>query len=263
MRRTHSHRRPATVSLVAGLGMAACGSDSEGGGGAASADAPLQGRGQPRAARRDPQVRSRTTSRRPRASSSTSSSSTTTSSPTWRCRRSSWTPTTSSTSRTWKRRSRPRATSSPPSKPVHIEPLGVYSKKVKSLAELPQGGVVAVPNDPSNSGRALNLLAGNGLITLKAGVGVEGDRGGHRLQPEEPEVQGAGERPAAAQPGGHRDLGDQRQLRDRDRPEAGQGRAGAGEGRGQPVRQPGRRAHRRRERPARGRSWRSCCTRPR
>ncbi|GIF14351.1 MetQ/NlpA family ABC transporter substrate-binding protein [Actinoplanes teichomyceticus] len=58
-------------------------------------------------------------------------------------------------------------------KPVHIEPLGVYSKKVKSLAEVPSGGVVAIPNDPSNSGRALNLLAKNGLITLKEGVGVK------------------------------------------------------------------------------------------
>jgi D-methionine transport system substrate-binding protein len=60
-----------------------------------------------------------------------------------------------------------------PLKPVHIEPLGLYSKKVKSLAEVPDGGTIAVPNDPSNSGRALNLLAKNGLITLKEGVGVK------------------------------------------------------------------------------------------
>jgi D-methionine transport system substrate-binding protein len=58
-------------------------------------------------------------------------------------------------------------------KPVHIEPLGVYSKKVKSLADVPAGGLVAIPNDPSNSGRALNLLAKNGLITLKDGAGVK------------------------------------------------------------------------------------------
>jgi D-methionine transport system substrate-binding protein len=58
-------------------------------------------------------------------------------------------------------------------KPVHIEPLGLYSKKVKTLAEVPAGGVVALPNDPSNSGRALNLLAKNGLITLEDGVGVK------------------------------------------------------------------------------------------
>ena len=60
-----------------------------------------------------------------------------------------------------------------PLKPVHIEPLGVYSKTVKALTEVPDGGVVAIPNDPSNSGRALHLLAANGLITLKDGVGVK------------------------------------------------------------------------------------------
>jgi D-methionine transport system substrate-binding protein len=57
-------------------------------------------------------------------------------------------------------------------KPVHIEPLGLYSKKVDSLANLPTGAVVAIPNDPTNSGRALNLLAQHGLITLKDGAGV-------------------------------------------------------------------------------------------
>ena len=56
---------------------------------------------------------------------------------------------------------------------VHIEPLGVYSKKVKSLAEVPAGGEVAIPNDPSDEGRALGLLAANGLITLKPGAGLE------------------------------------------------------------------------------------------
>jgi D-methionine transport system substrate-binding protein len=56
--------------------------------------------------------------------------------------------------------------------PVHIEPLGIYSSTIKTLAEVPAGGVVGIPNDPSNSGRALNLLAVNGLITLKDGVGV-------------------------------------------------------------------------------------------
>ncbi|MDG4822945.1 MetQ/NlpA family ABC transporter substrate-binding protein [Asanoa sp. WMMD1127] len=58
-------------------------------------------------------------------------------------------------------------------KPVHIEPLGLYSKKVGSVADLPVDGVVAIPNDPSNSGRALNLLAANGIITLKDGAGVK------------------------------------------------------------------------------------------
>lgn len=56
--------------------------------------------------------------------------------------------------------------------PVHIEPLGIYSKKVGSLTDVPEGAVVTIPNDPTNSGRALKLLADNGLITLKDGVGV-------------------------------------------------------------------------------------------
>jgi len=50
---------------------------------------------------------------------------------------------------------------------VHVEPFGGYSRKVKSLAELPEGATVAIPNDPSNSGRALLLLQKQGLIKLK------------------------------------------------------------------------------------------------
>ncbi|WP_169982353.1 MetQ/NlpA family ABC transporter substrate-binding protein [Microbispora sp. H10836] len=56
--------------------------------------------------------------------------------------------------------------------PVHLEPLGLYSKKVKDLASLPQDGAVAVPNDATNLGRALKLLADNGVVTLKDGVGT-------------------------------------------------------------------------------------------
>ncbi|WP_405085506.1 MetQ/NlpA family ABC transporter substrate-binding protein [Microbispora sp. NBC_01389] len=56
--------------------------------------------------------------------------------------------------------------------PVHLEPLGLYSRKVKDLASLPQGGTVAVPNDATNLGRALGLLADNGVVTLKDGVGT-------------------------------------------------------------------------------------------
>lgn len=56
---------------------------------------------------------------------------------------------------------------------VAIEPLGVYSKKVEKLSELTAGNTVSVPNDPSNEGRALKLLADNGVITLKKGVGSD------------------------------------------------------------------------------------------
>ena len=52
---------------------------------------------------------------------------------------------------------------------VHIEPLGLYSKKIKSLDELKKGDVVSVPNDPTNGARALRLLEQNGLIKLKEG----------------------------------------------------------------------------------------------
>ncbi|MFJ9630490.1 MetQ/NlpA family ABC transporter substrate-binding protein [Streptomyces sp. NPDC091280] len=56
---------------------------------------------------------------------------------------------------------------------VHLEPLGLYSHKVKSADALKSGATVAVPNDSVNEARALKLLAANKLITLKAGVGNE------------------------------------------------------------------------------------------
>ncbi|MER5582574.1 MetQ/NlpA family ABC transporter substrate-binding protein [Streptomyces asoensis] len=54
---------------------------------------------------------------------------------------------------------------------VHLEPLGLYSHKVKSADALKSGATVAVPNDSVNEARALKLLAANKLITLKDGVG--------------------------------------------------------------------------------------------
>ncbi|KOR82602.1 MetQ/NlpA family ABC transporter substrate-binding protein [Paenibacillus solani] len=49
---------------------------------------------------------------------------------------------------------------------VHVEPLGAYSKTIKSVDELKDGAIVAIPNDPSNGGRALTLLSKNGIIKL-------------------------------------------------------------------------------------------------
>lgn len=49
---------------------------------------------------------------------------------------------------------------------VHVEPFGAYSRKVKAIADLRQGAVIALPNDPTNTGRALILLHKNDLITL-------------------------------------------------------------------------------------------------
>ena len=53
---------------------------------------------------------------------------------------------------------------------VHIEPLGVYSKKIKKLADIKNGNSISVPNDPTNEARALRLLEANGLITIKPGA---------------------------------------------------------------------------------------------
>lgn len=49
---------------------------------------------------------------------------------------------------------------------IHIEPMGGYSTKIKTFEELSPGATVAIPNDATNEGRALLLLAKQGLITL-------------------------------------------------------------------------------------------------
>lgn len=49
---------------------------------------------------------------------------------------------------------------------VHLEPMGVYSKKIKDIKELKDGSTVAIPNDPTNESRALDVLASAGLIKL-------------------------------------------------------------------------------------------------
>jgi len=55
---------------------------------------------------------------------------------------------------------------------VHVEPFGLYSDKYKTINEIPDGASIAIPNDPSNGGRALLLLQANGLISLKEGSGL-------------------------------------------------------------------------------------------
>ena len=49
---------------------------------------------------------------------------------------------------------------------VHLEPMGLYSKKIKSLADLQDGATIAVPNDPTNESRALDILVKQGLLTF-------------------------------------------------------------------------------------------------
>lgn len=52
---------------------------------------------------------------------------------------------------------------------VHLEPMGLYSKTIKSLDDLKEGDTIAIPNDPSNEARALKLLASNGVIKVADG----------------------------------------------------------------------------------------------
>lgn len=56
---------------------------------------------------------------------------------------------------------------------IHIEPLALYSTKYSSLDDIPNGATIAIPNDPTNEGRALLLLQSAGLITLADGAGLE------------------------------------------------------------------------------------------
>lgn len=60
-----------------------------------------------------------------------------------------------------------------PYAPGVINNVGLYSKKHKAFASLPEGAKVAIANDPINGGRGLQLLEKAGLITLKPGVGYK------------------------------------------------------------------------------------------
>ncbi|GAB6158317.1 MetQ/NlpA family ABC transporter substrate-binding protein [Desulfotomaculum varum] len=55
---------------------------------------------------------------------------------------------------------------------IHFEPMGLYSKKVKSVSEFKNGDKIGIPNDPTNGGRALVVLEKAGLLKLKEGVGI-------------------------------------------------------------------------------------------
>ena len=56
---------------------------------------------------------------------------------------------------------------------VHLEPMGIYSKKYKSLDELKDGDEVIIPNDATNGARALKILEDNKVIKLKENAGLE------------------------------------------------------------------------------------------
>lgn len=51
-----------------------------------------------------------------------------------------------------------------------IFPMGLYSRRHRRVADIPAGGRVAIPNDPTNGGRALVLLAANGAFRLREGA---------------------------------------------------------------------------------------------
>lgn len=71
---------------------------------------------------------------------------------------------------------------------VHIEPFGVYSNKIKAIEELKDGAKIAIPNDPSNGGRALILLAQHGLIELDEAAGVDVTVADIKANPREFEI---------------------------------------------------------------------------
>jgi D-methionine transport system substrate-binding protein len=50
---------------------------------------------------------------------------------------------------------------------IELEPMGIYSKKIQSLSDLKDNATIAIPNDPTNEARALNLLQSQGIIQLK------------------------------------------------------------------------------------------------
>lgn len=56
---------------------------------------------------------------------------------------------------------------------IEIEPMGIYSKKVNSLSDLPEEGTIAIPNDPTNEGRALMLLQEHGVIVLDTSTSLQ------------------------------------------------------------------------------------------
>jgi D-methionine transport system substrate-binding protein len=53
-----------------------------------------------------------------------------------------------------------------------VWPIGLYSKKYTKVADLPEGAVIGLPNDPSNEGRALRVLQDEGVLKLKDGTGI-------------------------------------------------------------------------------------------
>ena len=58
---------------------------------------------------------------------------------------------------------------------VNLNPMGLYSHKIKNLKDIKKGSTLALPNDPINEARALLFLEINGLLKVKEGVGLKAD----------------------------------------------------------------------------------------
>ncbi|RUT46757.1 ABC transporter substrate-binding protein [Paenibacillus anaericanus] len=64
-----------------------------------------------------------------------------------------------------------------PIQPIYNAIYGAYSKRYKSMEELPDGATIAIANDPTNIGRSLVMLDKAGIIKLKEGVGIQATQG--------------------------------------------------------------------------------------
>ncbi|HJB42379.1 MAG TPA: metal ABC transporter substrate-binding protein [Candidatus Gemmiger avicola] len=71
---------------------------------------------------------------------------------------------------------------------IHYEPLGLYPGKAQTLDALTDGAQIGVPNDPTNEARALQLLAAQGLITLREGAGLEATKNDIEENPKNLEI---------------------------------------------------------------------------
>lgn len=71
---------------------------------------------------------------------------------------------------------------------IHYEPLGIYPGKTKTLDALADGAQIAVPNDTTNEARALNLLAAQGILTLKDGAGLTATKNDIQDNPKNVEI---------------------------------------------------------------------------
>lgn len=80
---------------------------------------------------------------------------------------------------------------------TYLAPLRLFSNKHKTLSDLPDGASIAIPNDPSNGGRALLLLEKNGLLKLKKRCqSCQSGRLRYHFQPEKSENHRTGGAPA-------------------------------------------------------------------